>query len=135
MRCPKRFGLQKRLVLNRCFKLVQEHASAFGKLTYVTFGGEDLYDVMDLLCVFDVSSLELRIVSYEMDEAVAKNAQRCPVTKTLTRSKRCRSRSWRSTFRQGSNDTTDQDRRIRSCTSSTTRRPSATANAKRWRSY
>lgn len=84
---PQAFRIQKRLVLNRCFKLVRDRVTSFAKLTYVTFGGGDLYDVMDLLCVFDIGSLELNVVSYEMDEEIARTAQRCAVTKTLNKVK------------------------------------------------
>src|SRR5262245_61951193 len=84
---PQALRIQKRLVLNRCFKLVREHANAVADLTYVTFGGEDLYDVMDLLCVFDISSIDLRVISYEVDRDIARKAQKCAVARTLSKVK------------------------------------------------
>jgi hypothetical protein len=80
---PAAQRIQKRLVLNRSFKRVRDHAKTLESVTYMTFGGEDLYDVMDLLCVFDVSKIELRVVSYEQNEETLKTAKRCRIVRTL----------------------------------------------------
>jgi hypothetical protein len=78
------FRIQKRLVLNQCFRKI----SSVGfptNVQYVTFGGEDLYDVMDLISVFDVLKHKFRIISYEEDQMVAKRAQACPVGASLAK--------------------------------------------------
>ncbi len=78
------FRIQKRLVLNQCFRKI----SSVGfptNVNYVTFGGEDLYDIMDLLSVFDVLKHKFRIISYEEDQMVAKRAQVCPVGASLAK--------------------------------------------------
>lgn len=79
------FRIQKRLVLNRCFKVVYDLVPSRKPITYVTFGGRDLYDLMDLVFVFDVSEQELNVISYEVDPEAAKYSQSAPVTKTLSR--------------------------------------------------
>jgi hypothetical protein len=61
----------------------------YGELTetfnYVTFGGEDIYDVMDLIGVFDIRNHKLNIISYEENEAVAKKSHTCAVAATLSK--------------------------------------------------
>jgi hypothetical protein len=79
------FRIQKRLVLNQCFKSILDVGSVAGTLNYVTFGGEDLYDVMDLVSVFDVRHLELHVLSYEENEAVAVKSRICPVASNLSK--------------------------------------------------
>lgn len=82
---PQAQRIQKRLVLNRSFKLIQQEAGALPALTYVTLGGEHLFDVLDLLYVFDVGKFKLRVLSYEDDANVVEVARRCPVARTLTK--------------------------------------------------
>jgi hypothetical protein len=79
------YRIQKRLVLNQCFKSILASATVEKTLNYVTFGGEDLYDVMDLVSVFDIRHLKLRILSYEENDAVAVKSQTCPVAANLSR--------------------------------------------------
>jgi hypothetical protein len=82
---PQPFRIQKRLVLNQCFKSIQAVDRLGGKVNYVTFGGEDLYDVMDLVAVFDIRQMDLSVVSYEEDTEVAGRARSCPVAANLSR--------------------------------------------------
>lgn len=79
------YRIQKRLVLNQCFKSIQASGAVAQTLNYVTFGGEDLYDVMDLVSVFDVRHLDLRVLSYEENESVAVKSRTCPVASSLSR--------------------------------------------------
>jgi hypothetical protein len=79
------YRIQKRLVLNQCFKSILAKHTIEQTLTYVTFGGEDLYDVMDLVSVFDIRRLKLRILSYEENDTVAVKSRTCPVAATLSR--------------------------------------------------
>jgi hypothetical protein len=81
---PQASRIQKRLVLNQCFKSVGEIVGRLDSLVYVTFGGAELYDVMDLVAVFDVRRQRLAIISYEQDGAVVESSQRCPVASTLS---------------------------------------------------
>lgn len=81
------YRIQKRLALNQCFKAIQQREGIIDPLVYVTFGGQDLYDIMDLLAVFDVTKTRLRIVSYEQDRTIADRARECPVVETLSKVK------------------------------------------------
>src|SRR5437016_2546154 len=82
---PQPFRIQKRLVLNQCFKCIHDCADIHSKLTYVTFGGEHLYDVMDLVSVFDIRHHKLDIISYEENEEVALKSRTCPVASNLSK--------------------------------------------------
>lgn len=82
---PQPFRIQKRLVLNQCFKCIQSNSEPTRTLNYVTFGGEDLYDIMDLVAVFDIRHHKLNIVSYEENETKARQSEICPVAITLSR--------------------------------------------------
>lgn len=79
------YRIQKRLVLNQCFKSILASDTVKQTLNYVTFGGEDLYDVMDLVSVFDIRQLELRVLSYEENDSVAVKSRTCPVAANLSR--------------------------------------------------
>jgi hypothetical protein len=79
------YRIQKRLVLNQCFKSILANDTVRRTLNYVTFGGEDLYDVMDLVSVFDIRNLDLHVLSYEENDAVAVTSRTCPVAATLSR--------------------------------------------------
>ena len=79
------YRIQKRLVLNQCFKSILASDTVDQTLNYVTFGGEDLYDVMDLVSVFDIRHLELRVLSYEENDSVAVKSRTCPVAANLSR--------------------------------------------------
>jgi hypothetical protein len=79
------YRIQKRLALNQCFKSIHSSETVEETLNYVTFGGEDLYDVMDLVSVFDIRHLELRILSYEANDTVAVKSRTCPVAANLSR--------------------------------------------------
>ena len=47
---------QKRLVINRCFGMVRDQMHSSSKsVTYVTFGGQYLHDVLDFVEVFRTS--------------------------------------------------------------------------------
>ena len=82
---PQPFRIQKRLVLNQCFKCIQDHGQLKESVNYVTFGGEELYDLMDLVSVFDIRYHRLNIVSYEARRNVAEKARICPVASTLSK--------------------------------------------------
>lgn len=82
---PQGARIQKRLVLNQCFKAIGEIVGRLDSLVYVTFGGAELFDVMDLVAVFDVRRHKLAIISYEQDISIAEASQRCPVASTLSR--------------------------------------------------
>lgn len=78
------YRIQKRLVLNRCFKTVLEHLGQQPReFTYITFGGRELYDVLDLVGVFDVQKSKIHVKSYEQLPEIADAAKNCPVSKTL----------------------------------------------------
>jgi hypothetical protein len=79
------YRIQKRLVLNQCFKSIQLDIQHTKTINYVTFGGEDLYDLMDFVSVFDLRCHILNIVSYEEHEAVAKRSRTCAVAVTLSK--------------------------------------------------
>jgi hypothetical protein len=79
------YRIQKRLALNQCFRAIREQTGGLSTLVYVTFGGQDLYDTMDLLAVFDLTQTRMRIVSYERDGAIARQARACPVFQALSR--------------------------------------------------
>ncbi len=81
---PQASRIQKRLVLNQCFKTIGDIVGKLDSLIYVTFGGAELYDVMDLVAVFDVRRHRLAVVSYEEDDGIAESSQRCPVASTLS---------------------------------------------------
>jgi hypothetical protein len=78
------FRIQKRLTLNQCFRAIRSEGGDVERLTYVTFGGRDLYDVMDLVAVFDLRRTHLHVVSYERDLDTAEIARKCPVASTLS---------------------------------------------------
>src|SRR6266542_1406330 len=81
---PQASRIQKRLVLNQCFKHIHDLVGKMEAFTYVTFGGAELYDVVDLVSVFDVRHHRMTIISYEQDELVAAASQKCPVARTLS---------------------------------------------------
>lgn len=80
---PQPYRIQKRLALNQCFRFVRNRLRDVRELTYITLGGEDVYDVMDLLVAFDVRHFKLNIISYEQDEKKAERADVCPIARTL----------------------------------------------------
>jgi hypothetical protein len=82
---PQPYRIQKRLVLNQCFKSIQSDDQRTKIINYVTFGGEDLYDLMDFVSVFDLRYHTLNIVSYEEHEDVAKRSRTCAVAVTLSK--------------------------------------------------
>jgi hypothetical protein len=61
------------------------HGQLKGTINYITFGGSDLYDLMDLVAVFDIRHHKLNIVSYEEREDIAKRSRVCPVAVTLSK--------------------------------------------------
>jgi hypothetical protein len=78
------YRIQKRLVLNQCFKaILGDLATQPSVFTYVTFGGKQLYDLLDLVGVFDIQKSKIHVKSYEELPDVAKAATTCPVSKTL----------------------------------------------------
>ena len=82
---PQPYRIQKRLALNQCFRLIHATGAIGDSLVYVTFGGEDLYDAMDLVGVFNVREYGLRIVWYEHSPDTAEKSTECPVATTLSR--------------------------------------------------
>ena len=78
------YRIQKRLVLNRCFRTIHARSGLPPDFVYVTFGGQDLYNAMDLVSVFCVADHHLRIVSYEHDEETAASCQVGAVATTLS---------------------------------------------------
>ena len=82
---PQPYRIQKRLVLNQCFKCIQLQWPSGLTINYVTFGGEEIYDVMDMVGIFDIRSHRLNIVSYEEDGDVAARSRVCAVAKTLSK--------------------------------------------------
>jgi len=56
-------------------------------LLYVTFGGQDLYDTLDLLGVFDLTQTSVKVISFEQDPDVVRLARTCAVYQTLARVK------------------------------------------------
>ncbi len=84
---PQPYRIQKRLALNQCFRLIRKDFGLPQKFAYVTFGGEDLYDAMDLVGVFNVRDHEIGIISYEHDTDLAQRSQECPVATTLSKVK------------------------------------------------
>jgi hypothetical protein len=82
---PQPLRIQKRLVLNQCFKSIQAHWDRGATINYVTFGGDQLYDVMDFVSVFDIRSQRINIVSYEEDSEIAEQSRTCPVATTLSK--------------------------------------------------
>ncbi|HMG73679.1 MAG TPA: hypothetical protein VK582_09270 [Pyrinomonadaceae bacterium] len=80
------FRIQKRLVLNEAFRTIYRETGEIGRLTYVTFGGDNLWDVMDLVAVFGISSLNrMSVFSFERDSEKALASQSCPVATTLSK--------------------------------------------------
>ena len=78
------YRIQKRLVLNQCFKtILQDLGKQPPVFTYVTFGGKQLYDLLDLISVFDIQKSKIYVKSYEVEPDVAKAARSCPVSRTL----------------------------------------------------
>ncbi len=82
---PQPFRIQKRLVLNQCFKSIQSQWPPGVTVNYVTFGGEHMYDVMDLVGVFDIREQHLNLISYEEDGGVAAQSRTCSVASTLSK--------------------------------------------------
>src|SRR5258708_30927956 len=82
-RLPQGMRIQKRLALNQCFREIHPSVDAVSTITYVTFGGSDLYDVMDLLAVWSLKSHSFHVVSFEIDREIAEQARACPVARTL----------------------------------------------------
>jgi hypothetical protein len=81
---PQPFRVQKRLILNQCFRKIG--AGGFTeKINYVTLGGQDLYDVMDLVGVFDIRQHRFGVISYEENEQVVERARVCPVARSLSK--------------------------------------------------
>jgi hypothetical protein len=78
------YRIQKRLVLNQCFRCIRDSGGMPDSITYVTFGGRDLYDVMDLVAVFDLRGHKMNVVSYEEDAEVAGEARLSAVATTLS---------------------------------------------------
>ncbi len=79
------YRIQKRLSLNQCFREIYKDTRPPDQISYITFGGADLYDVMDLLAVFDVTKSKFFITSFERDEDVAASSKNCPVASTLSK--------------------------------------------------
>src|SRR5688500_9659792 len=91
---PPPYRIQKRLALNRCFRIVQQRLRQCGQcsryeVTYVTLGGADLYDVMDFLAVFDIRDTKLAVVSYEIQMDIAAEARKSAVAKLLEKVDGC----------------------------------------------
>src|SRR5438445_13715083 len=82
---PQPFRIQKRLVLNQSFKSIKAQWRTGDTINYVTFGGEHLYDVMDLVSVFDIREQHLNVVSYEEHGGVAGRSRTCAVATTLSK--------------------------------------------------
>jgi hypothetical protein len=78
------YRIQKRLALNQCFKAVFSETGDLGSFVYVTFGGEDIYDVMDLVAVFDIRQNRISVFSYEHQAEAASRAENSPVYQTLS---------------------------------------------------
>ncbi|HET6878608.1 MAG TPA: hypothetical protein VFI31_00450 [Pirellulales bacterium] len=78
------YRIQKRLALNQCFRAIYENWGQQKQIGYVTFGGEDLYDAMDLVGVFSIREHDIAIVSYEHDRRRAEASQMCAVATTLS---------------------------------------------------
>src|SRR5262249_26255058 len=73
------------MVLNQCFKCLHPQWNVGATVNYVTFGGEHLYDVMDLVGVFDIRNQNLNVISYEENERVAATSRTCAVATTLAK--------------------------------------------------
>ncbi|BDU70858.1 hypothetical protein [Mesoterricola silvestris] len=83
------YRIQKRLVLNQCFRSVKKQLKPGADLiSYVTFGGAELYDLMDLLAVFDLRKRKFLAFSFELEEDLAQKANNCVVAKALRLTKR-----------------------------------------------
>jgi hypothetical protein len=82
---PQQFRIQKRLVLNQSFKSIKSQWRPGDTINYVTFGGEHLYDLMDLVSVFDIREQRLNVVSFEEDHGVAARSRTCAVATTLSK--------------------------------------------------
>jgi hypothetical protein len=82
---PQPYRIQKRLVLNEAFRTIHREIADPGQLTYVTFGGDHLYDVMDLVAVFDIRRNAISVFSFERDYAKATASKNCPVAATLSK--------------------------------------------------
>lgn len=82
------YRIQKRLVLNQCFKaILADLGTQPPAITYVTFGGRQLYDLLDLVNVFDIQKSKIFVKSYEVEPEVAEGARTCVVSKTLGKMK------------------------------------------------
>lgn len=83
---PQSSRIQKRLALNHLFKLVEsEIPTSVTRLGYITFGGAELGDLLDMALVFDVTAYEISCVTYEKEKKQARAAAASPVAKTLNR--------------------------------------------------
>ncbi len=83
---PQADRIQKRLVLNRCFKQVLQQGTPWpGSLIYITLGGGDVRDLLDLVCVFDVTKFEVRAFSFESEMDIARAAASSAVVTTLSK--------------------------------------------------
>jgi hypothetical protein len=81
---PQAYRIQKRLALNQSFRIVRDNFGSIGPFVYVTLGGADLYDAMDLVSVFNIRQHVIRVVCFEHDEATAEACRCCPVATTLS---------------------------------------------------
>ena len=79
------YRIQKRLALNQCFRVIRQGLNDPEHIVYVTFGGADLYDTMDLLGVFDLTRTEINVISYEHTPSIARAARKCPVYKAVSK--------------------------------------------------
>lgn len=85
------YRIQKRLSLNQCFRRIRADGIDLSSLVYVTFGGKELYDVMDLLAVFNLRDFNsLNVISYELHQPTAEHARSCFVTQALNQVTRVR---------------------------------------------
>ena len=98
---PQPFRIQKRLALNQCFRAIQRCWPDVSTLVYVTFGGQDLYDSIDLLSVFDLTRTEMTILSFEESPQIAREAKSCPVFKALAKIPSIKLKIIRATFPAG----------------------------------
>lgn len=83
---PPSERIQKRLVLNQCFRLISESLSkknGGAGLTYVTFGGATLTDVLDFFSVFDIRKGQYSVLSFEECQLEANQANISAVKKAI----------------------------------------------------
>lgn len=82
---PQFQRIQKRLVLNQAFRDVHVALQQVATINYVTYGGLELADALDLVSVFDVRRHRINIISYEEDDEVAERSRKCAVAATLSK--------------------------------------------------